>query len=181
MIGEIYKVVTDNTVQMIIFFLNIYIWFCIIDRLFFYGWLLLPAKGSSVSRITEKVRSELSALHIVYENEKQLAPYLGKYIRLLEHRLSGIRIGTAAAPMLGLLGTVWGMLIAFSVMAESGTGEPGMIANGISSALSTTMWGLVAAIPGLVAMPFLQRMKIRLINKINAEKITYIGGQSCSV
>ncbi|MCD8491375.1 MAG: MotA/TolQ/ExbB proton channel family protein [Geovibrio sp.] len=113
--------------------------------------------------------------------KKQLAPYIGKYIRMLEHRLSGIKTGTAAAPMLGLLGTVWGMLIAFSVMAESGTGEPAMIAHGISSALSTTMWGLVAAIPGLVALPFLQRLKIRLINKINAEKITYIGGQSCSV
>ncbi len=181
MIGEIFRVVTDNTVQTIIFFLNIYIWFCIIDRLFLYGWLLLPEKGSSVSRITGKVRAELNALHIVYENEKQLAPYIGKYVRMLEHRLSGIKTGTAAAPMLGLLGTVWGMLIAFSVMAESGTGEPAMIAHGISSALSTTMWGLVAAIPGLVALPFLQRLKIRLINKINAEKITYIGGQSCSV
>ncbi|MCD8491374.1 MAG: hypothetical protein LRY51_05485 [Geovibrio sp.] len=70
MIGEIFRVVTDNTVQTIIFFLNIYIWFCIIDRLFLYGWLLLPEKGSSVSRITGKVRAELNALHIVYENEK---------------------------------------------------------------------------------------------------------------
>ncbi|MGE4497057.1 MAG: MotA/TolQ/ExbB proton channel family protein [Deferribacterales bacterium] len=181
MTGEIFRVVTDNTVQTMIFFLNIYIWFCIIDRLFLYGWLLLPEKRSSVSRITVKVRAELNALHIVYENEKQLAPYIGKYVRMLEHRLSGIKTGTAAAPMLGLLGTVWGMLIAFSVMSESGTGEPAMIAHGISSALSTTMWGLVAAIPGLVALPFLQRLKIRLINKINAEKITYIGGQSCSV
>ena len=53
------------------------------------------------------------------------------------------------APMLGLLGTVLGMIKAFNVISQSGTGNPGLVAGGISEALITTAAGLVVGIPTL--------------------------------
>ena len=49
--------------------------------------------------------------------------------------------------MLGLLGTVIGMVSAFGVLAETGQAEPAQLAGQISVALLTTMWGLITAIP----------------------------------
>jgi len=51
--------------------------------------------------------------------------------------------------MLGLLGTVFGMIKAFNVISQSGTGNPGLVASGISEALITTAAGMVVGIPAL--------------------------------
>ena len=51
------------------------------------------------------------------------------------------------APLLGLLGTVTGMIATFQAITQYGTGDPKMMADGISQALVTTVLGLVAAIP----------------------------------
>lgn len=59
-------------------------------------------------------------------------------------------------PMLGLLGTVLGMIHAFSVIAKAGTGRPELIASGISEALLTTAAGLIVAIPTLAAYHYLR-------------------------
>lgn len=66
-------------------------------------------------------------------------------------RNSGI-LGTVAsiAPLLGLLGTVWGMILTFDVIQEQGVGVVGSLAGGISQALITTMAGLSVGIPALV-------------------------------
>ena len=52
-------------------------------------------------------------------------------------------------PMMGLLGTVFGMIKAFNVISLSGTGSPGLVASGISEALITTAAGMVVGIPAL--------------------------------
>jgi len=59
-----------------------------------------------------------------------------------------------AAPMLGLLGTVIGMVGAFSKLSETGSAAPEQLAGDISVALLTTMWGLITAIPALIAYFF---------------------------
>lgn len=59
-----------------------------------------------------------------------------------------------AAPMLGLLGTVMGMVGAFSTLETQGAGDPSELAGDISVALLTTMWGLITAIPSLLAYFF---------------------------
>jgi biopolymer transport protein ExbB len=66
-------------------------------------------------------------------------------------RYSGV-LGTVAsiAPLLGLLGTVWGMILTFDVIQEQGVGVVGSLAGGISQALITTMAGLSVGIPALV-------------------------------
>jgi biopolymer transport protein ExbB len=56
----------------------------------------------------------------------------------------------AVAPLLGLLGTVTGMIATFDIITEFGTGDPKLLSGGISEALVTTMLGLVVAIPLLL-------------------------------
>jgi len=61
-----------------------------------------------------------------------------------------ITVCAAVAPLLGLLGTVTGMISTFDVITEHGTGDPKMLAGGISEALVTTELGLIVAIPTLL-------------------------------
>jgi len=76
-----------------------------------------------------------------------------------EQRLTrGLRpLATIAqvAPLLGLLGTVTGMIIAFAEISSAGTGNPALLAGGIGQALVTTAAGLIVAIPTLVGQSFL--------------------------
>jgi len=65
----------------------------------------------------------------------------------LEKGLSLIKLFAAVAPLLGLLGTVTGMIATFQSISLFGTGDPKLMANGISQALVTTMLGLCVAIP----------------------------------
>lgn len=61
-----------------------------------------------------------------------------------------ISLVAQAAPMVGLFGTVLGMVAAFATLASSGQADPSQLASNISTALLTTLWGLVTAIPALV-------------------------------
>jgi biopolymer transport protein ExbB len=80
-------------------------------------------------------------------------------------------VGTIAllatiAPLLGLLGTVGGMIKTFSVISEFGTGNARALASGISEALITTQTGLVVAVPGLFMASFLTRRSDELLERI---------------
>ncbi|MBT4146044.1 MAG: MotA/TolQ/ExbB proton channel family protein, partial [Gammaproteobacteria bacterium] len=68
-------------------------------------------------------------------------------VPLLEKGLSMIKLFAAVAPLLGLLGTVTGMIATFQSISLFGTGDPKLMADGISQALVTTMLGLCVAIP----------------------------------
>ena len=69
----------------------------------------------------------------------------------LEHRLSYLALISAVAPMLGLMGTVQGMIASFREIATSPTTpKPSELADGISTALFTTLEGLTVAIPAMV-------------------------------
>lgn len=72
----------------------------------------------------------------------------------LERGLTLLKLGAGIAPLLGLLGTVTGMIKTFQAMMIYGTGDPQLMAGGISEALVTTMMGLVAAIPLLILHSF---------------------------
>lgn len=69
----------------------------------------------------------------------------------IEHGMGVIATVVALAPMLGLLGTVWGVLDAFAAMGSEGSATIATMAPAISSALVTTVVGLLIAIPGVCA------------------------------
>lgn len=73
----------------------------------------------------------------------------------LEGGMTTIKIIASVAPLLGLLGTVIGILSAFRVISEQGLANPSMFAGGISMALLTTVGGLIVAIPHFVGYNYL--------------------------
>jgi len=82
----------------------------------------------------------------------------------LEHRLSFLSLVGSIAPMVGLLGTVDGMVASFQVIAMSDTQpKPSELAQGISMALITTLVGLVLAIPAVIAFNMMKNRLSRLV------------------
>ncbi len=72
-------------------------------------------------------------------------------------RIEVLNIIGQVSPMIGLFGTVYGMILAFSaIVASGGAADPVMLAGGIGTALTTTFWGLVVAIPSLAACAMLR-------------------------
>lgn len=90
---------------------------------------------------------------------------LTKYMNGVESGLNTIKIIASISPLLGLLGTVIGVLMAFQVMSESGLANPASFAKGISMALITTVGGLVVAIPHYVGHNYL----LGLVDKIESD------------
>lgn len=86
----------------------------------------------------------------------------GKAIHEMERYLSTLGTIAAITPLLGLLGTVVGMIDVFSAIMIQGTGNTGVLAGGISKALMTTAAGLTVAIPAL----FFHRFFVRRIDEI---------------
>jgi biopolymer transport protein ExbB len=87
-----------------------------------------------------------------------------KEIPPMERFLATLNILAAIAPLLGLLGTVTGMISTFQVITLYGTGDPRMMSGGISEALITTQLGLAVAIPIMIVHHFLQRRVETLIS-----------------
>ncbi len=77
-----------------------------------------------------------------------------------------ISLVAQAAPMLGLLGTVFGMIGAFGQL-EKGNADPGALAGEISVALLTTMWGLVVALLAVFAYFFFKGRYLALVAECN--------------
>jgi len=87
----------------------------------------------------------------------------------IETGLSFIKVLYVVAPLLGLLGTVVGMIATFQMITLFGTGDPRMMAGGISTALVTTVLGLVVAIPLTLLHSFLQGKAKALIQTLEEQ------------
>lgn len=94
----------------------------------------------------------------------------------LERFLAVISVAAATAPLLGLLGTVTGMIKTFTVITIVGTGDAGNLAGGISEALITTKWGLIVAIPTLFMHALLNRKAKGVIASMEQTAVSYING-----
>lgn len=87
-------------------------------------------------------------------------------IPLLEKHLSTLATIGNITPLLGLLGTVFGMIKAFNVIAVMGVGKPEALAGGISEALLTTAFGLSIAIPTIVIYNYLSNRVDKIIREM---------------
>ena len=90
----------------------------------------------------EKTAEEAAAAAV-----KSMEEYAPKALRPLENRLNLLVLVAAIAPLLGMTGTVTGMISSFDVMASSAGLDPGAVAGGIGEALITTAAGLIVAMP----------------------------------
>jgi len=92
----------------------------------------------------------------------------------LESLLPFIAVTAAAAPLLGLLGTVTGMIHTFELINLFGTGDPRRLASGISEALVTTEFGLFVAIPALIAHALLARRVQGILAKLEKLGVAFV-------
>jgi len=83
--------------------------------------------------------------------------WLSEYSQQLNTNLILIRTCIAVSPLLGLLGTVTGMIEVFDVMSQSGLGDTRAMANGISKATIPTMAGMVISLSGYMVITFIQQ------------------------
>jgi len=91
------------------------------------------------------------------ENVEMLQALARQIVGRMERGLTTLSLIAELGPLLGLLGTVIGMVQLFEDVAKKGLGEPAMISRGIYQALTATMTGLSIAIPALIAYMYLRR------------------------
>ena len=89
-----------------------------------------------------------------------------------------IKVISAVAPLMGLLGTVTGMIKTFQVITLYGAGDPKMMAGGISQALMTTVLGLVVAIPMVLIHTVVSGQSRKIINIIQSQSAGMVASHS---
>ena len=93
---------------------------------------------------------------------------LADEVLLLEDQMGLLATAVSAAPFLGLLGTVWGVMDAFAGMALAGNAALSAVAPGISGALLTTIIGLIVALPSMIGYNLLsaeiRRISVQMDN-----------------
>ena len=135
-------------------------------------WLLilfnLPLWKRPLVVETEAFKTQYSAVpkDNVRHNRSVYDFLLSKSYRTSVQGLSTIKLLATIAPLLGLLGTVTGMINTFESVAIFGLGNPKALAAGISEAMITTQFGLLVALPGSLFVFFLQRRAHRDHTKI---------------
>ncbi|MBS3952546.1 MAG: DUF3450 family protein [Methylomicrobium sp.] len=117
---------------------------CMRSQLLGGNWLPDNPLGRILSKLEHSPMNDDEALYLVIEDA--LAAEQAK----LDYGLTFLKLIAAIAPMLGLLGTVTGMIETFQAIALHGSGDPKLMSGGISEALVTTVEGLVTAIPILL-------------------------------
>jgi biopolymer transport protein ExbB len=91
-------------------------------------------------------------MHIVRQSMEDTGR---REVKRLERYMVVLETAAAAGPLLGLLGTVIGMIEVFSVISVAGVGQAGMLSGGIAQALIATVFGLIIAVPALILFNFL--------------------------
>ncbi|MBT8131590.1 MAG: MotA/TolQ/ExbB proton channel family protein [Gammaproteobacteria bacterium] len=135
--------------------LTLMMWALIFERLFF-----LNARYPSMVRKALGIwegRQERTSWH-AHRVREELISVVGQ---ALDQNLSLIKTCVALCPLMGLLGTVTGMISVFEVMAISGSGNPRSMAAGVSMATVPTMAGMVAALSGLAMSAWLDSKAFR--------------------
>jgi biopolymer transport protein ExbB len=135
--------------------------------------LLCAQTDSPVARLTEKgvsrIGKPLDDINTAIENAGTLEVYK------LERNVSVLATVAGAAPMIGFLGTVIGMILAFHEMANSGgQAEMGSLAAGIYTAMTTTVAGLIVGIIAYIGYNHLVNRTDKVIHKMEANAIEFL-------
>ena len=130
-------------------------WTLIFERLWFFSFVWRQERKAFID--LWEGRSERQSW-----NAKQIREKLSSQSRaVINDNMSVITTLVALCPLLGLLGTVTGMIEVFNVMAVTGGGDAKSMAGGVERSTIPTMAGMVAALSGLFANTYLQRIASR--------------------
>lgn len=184
---------TGGVIMLPLMAVCLLIWLLVAERLLFFRRLRRRMKRQTVLADTRSARSSdprpnggaMALLAAEFKNRRGSNHSMDRMILheaalalsgQLTDRLALIGVLVAIAPLLGLLGTVTGMMTTFDVLAIFGTGNARAMAGGISEALITTQTGLLVAIPGLAMKVLLDRQAHGLHQEITAAGY-YLGRQ----
>jgi biopolymer transport protein ExbB len=92
----------------------------------------------------------------------------------LQGMLPFVAIAASSAPLLGLLGTVTGIINTFKRITVFGSGDVKSLSGGISEALITTEWGLIVAIPALLIHAFLSRKARGIVGQMESTAVAFV-------
>lgn len=140
------------------------------------------AAADQHARRVEGISGEILTVGVEHADEKRgvleelLFEKILRVRPLLERMLPFLAITAAAAPLLGLLGTVIGMIKTFQLITIFGTGDAKSLSSGISEALVTTALGLIVAIPTLVLHGALTRMAKRKLGLLEQLSVAFVNG-----
>jgi biopolymer transport protein ExbB len=134
---------------------------------------LCAQQNSPVSRLTEKgisrIGSPLEDINTAIENAGRLEVYK------LEKNVSVLATIAGAAPMIGFLGTVIGMVLAFHTLAtSSGQAEMGLLAEGIYTAMTTTVAGLIVGIIAYIGYNHLVVKTDKVVHQMEATAVDFL-------
>lgn len=135
--------------------------------------LLCAQTDSPVARLTEKgvarIGKPLDDINTAIENAGTLEVYK------LEKNVNILATVAGAAPMIGFLGTVIGMILAFHEMASSGgQAEMGSLASGIYTAMTTTVAGLIVGIIAYIGYNHLVNRTDKVVHKMEANAVEFL-------
>jgi len=150
-------------VLIAIFAVTALMWSALLERMFY-----IAAVHWRRTRRTRKMWSDRSDRGSWYAHRIR-EMLISETSQDLEFSLGFIKTLIAICPLLGLLGTVSGMIEVFDVMAVSGSGNARAMAGGVSRATIPTMAGMVAALSGLLFSTQLQRFAIRARGRLAAQ------------
>ena len=152
-----------------------------------YRWAMLIAVERKVSAqrksSTPSADNPLGRVMIAYNENKgsdletlqmRLDDAVLKELPKLEAGLNVVKVLAAVAPLMGLLGTVIGMIVTFQAITLFGTGDPKLMAGGISQALVTTVQGLMAAIPLLLLHAFASGASRRVSQILEEQSVSLV-------
>lgn len=167
-------IMQGGTIMYILLFLNVMGFAIMISKAFLFN-KEIKNDANITQQIAERMKKESGGKEsaAMIELTRQ---YLSEYILGIEKGLNTVRIIATVSPLLGLLGTVIGVLIAFNVMSQTGLNNPASFAQGISMALITTVGGLIVAIPHFIGHNYLigllDKLEARLEKKILMEVLS---------
>ena len=160
---------TGGSVLRVVAAVTFGMWVLILERYWFFGWVH--------PKTADRIQSEWDARqdhHSWYA--QQIRQMLLTEVDLeLDRGLQIIKSLVALCPMLGLIGTVTGMIEVFDVMAIAGTGNVRGMAGGVSRATLPTMAGMVAALSGLIFSVQLER-RAKRESQIMFDRLTVTHG-----
>ena len=151
---------TGGQVLTVIAFVICLMWLLIFERLYFYLRSYNKIKQSVINEW--QARAERSSWNAEQIRIAQVSRLTG----LLNHNVALIQSLVVLCPLLGLLGTVTGMIEVFDVMAISGSGNARSMASGVSRATIPTMAGMVGSLSGVFIVTWLQRKTKRRTEQI---------------
>jgi len=179
-------IATGGIVMVPLMIVSGLMWVLIINRVFFFQRLYRKnmSRKTAAQYVTSgrfpdprKYRGVVALLVTGFLQKRRGGHQAGRHIldetvislvASLDRYLAVIGVLAAIAPLMGLLGTVTGMIATFDIISVYGTGNARAMAGGISEALVTTQTGLLVAIPGLYMSNFLNRRAENLKQRIAA-------------